>query len=1471
VFRLSCTGFLFSSLPVILSVFSAAFADQPRRTSLDAQVRTADAIVHAKVLSGRSRFENGRVYTYYGISAVETLKGAPLSDAEIRIPGGVAGVVAYVVPGAPDFCSREEGVFFLKNYGRGIFELDGISSAVYRITADQQGLPYVESGTDPGEPSLSADGHLVPPGRPMPLADFKAAIRRCLGSASEQKQFALPPDFPASRHKSKARTSQPRLGAGNVQAGYSRILQKPVDIFWDLSRDYGPVADGKVSWYFNPDSIAGKSPYGVTPEQALEAVKWSFDQWNAVATARIEYSYAGSRTDIADHKLDLVNIITFADSEYIHGIQKDAIASARPFVLSRRTFVGPEGLDFDLDGRIDFPHFPEGIWEAGTIIDCDVRWDAGGPYADTDFAVDNTPGALSMQGVFNHELGHFAGLVHSPIRDLASLMSGGNRTPTMFSIAIPNPPDGSNNPMNSLEFDDMVSLSMLYPTPEFSSRFGTIEGTVVSGIDGSAVRGNFVAALSVPQGEPYRNLNDAYNRAEIAVGVFTDQQGEFRIRGLPPGEYLLALQPMDDVPTGTNKRAFNTLVARFGDTDFIWDEFYNGDAESAGENDPYAYEPVSVSAGGTAGGIRFVTNVYPKGRKSLRRLFGERDFYVAANQLRVPFSPYSSTQDLVARKLPQVFEAPYRVVSATCDFASFTAPPEGAQVIWPEIVLAVSDPDDPSRPDLENPVAMISDFAGDGTLLSTDPLPFEYPLTVDRPGELWLIVRSPDRRFNAFHNIDILGAGQDELQVDESFISFDGGATFQSVMDYGISWRMGVVLEGTAELEPLDEPRLVKSELIKSTGRIRLHFKAVKSLSGAKPESAPQIRLRHTYSARAYPLGSILRAVEKSESSGRFAFTLVRSAARADSAVFRVRDFGFDQSTDRLTGEMELVQGAASPIQGGSLSLLRRSGFGTGAFDGLWAGTLGSPSAVVFMDLRTAGGMPEGVFIWPEAETPPPDTTLVFISEPGDTIVEISALPANPVGFEVVALDGSGRRSNPGVLGLGEDYCEPNGRIKDARPVYPAYGFPQIRHSLNSIRGTIVATRNEDDLDYFRFPLRAGDSVVVDLDAVSARPFVPASSLDAYLEAFDSTGTRFTGTDGREVLNDDEHGLDPFVTFVSWRDATCYLRVLDALVAYGERGEMTGFNAFYELRISILPRKGDVVRDRVISIDDVLAALELVSSPQKINAETFFAADMNRDNKIDLNDVSRIFRRAISDPVALPPGGASMLASAGSSPETVTVNFRLLQRAPGRWDVEAGEFNSGLESFMLGFRVSGSVKVTPGEAENFRLKLFSRADGENLCVIGHFLQTEQQEVFTGGGLFELKARPEVRISLEEAMAGSGSGGLAATIETNPLTMRSLPRSFALEKNYPNPFNPSTTITYSVPSSAGAAFHQVALEVFDLRGRRVAVLASGAHEPGTYSVVWQGRDESGRPLPSGVYFSRLRSGSFSQTRKMVLVK
>jgi len=1443
---------LLPALALLLSI-AALRADQPVRTSLREQSLSADCIVYGKVLSARCSAENGRIYTHYDLSAMQTLKGRG-GAMSLRVPGGVVGVVAYMVPGAPEFSRSEAAVLFLKSEPDGEYELDGLATGVYRVEPDADGLPRVNPGVEPAGPVLAADGHVWPADRPLPLDLFLRSVASYLGESLPAG--AASPQFPldnlAKPEKRKATASTVTLSAGNVQAGYSRILDRPVDIFWDLSRDYGPVQAGKVRWYFDPDSIAGKSPYGVTPEQALGALKWSFEQWNAVPGSRIRFEYAGQRQDIPDHKLDLVNVITFADSEYIHGVQKDAIASARPFVLARRTWVGPEGLDWDQDGKIDFPDFPEGVWEAGTIIDCDLRWDVGGPYADVDFAVDNTPGALSMQAVFNHEIGHLAGLVHSPIRDLGTTLSGRNVTPTMFSLALPNASDGTGNPMTSLEADDKVSLAMLYPTAEFGSSYGSIEGQVLKGTNAAAARGDFVVALSA-EGAPYRSLIDAYHRAATAIGVFSDQWGNFRIPGLPPGSYVLGLQPMDDLPTGTNRNAFNTLVSRFGDVDYIWDEFYNGARESGRESDPLDWEPVEVGVGGTVSGIKFITNYYPQGRERLWRMFGERDYIVAANQLRSPYSAQSSTNDMVARKFPQVFRAPYRIVGVACDFASITAPPEGAQVIWPEIILALTDQSNPGRPDLEHPLAVIRDFAGDGTLISSWPLPFSYPVEVPQDGELWLVVRSPQGRFNAFHNIDVLGAGQGELEVDESFVSADGGKTFNSVMGYGVSWRMGLELEGESALEPLSQPRLVETRTASGARAVQLYFHPPLSLSGLAPSEPVTLALRYSYATQAYPEASLIEALDSGAESG-LEFPLLRREAAGDSSLYRVSGLRLDKG--RLLGSVEKLSGRG-PV-GGALNLGRTAGGLSSGLEGLWQGTMAPSSGTVRLDLRRDGRRVRGAFIWPVVVTPDADTTLLFLSLPGDTVLTVDSLPANPAGFSLRAYSDSGRSSLPAVFGLGADRYEPNERLQDAVTVFPAVGYPPVSHGLDAIRGTIASTKDRNDIDFFRFEVRRGDSVVIDVDATSTRPFLPVSGLDAYFEAFDSTGARFTGLDGRVVESDDESGLDPFQSFVSPRSATLYLRLLEAAVAYGDAGSLTGGNCFYELRLNILPRHGDLVRDGVIRIDDALAAIDCVSRPSTYDQQARFAADVNADGKVDLTDAAAVFRLALDDPL----GHASTALTAAGSTDCPELSLLALDGHP-ILSAAGGERFAGLMRIEL----EATGQAAPGKdlprGAGF---LQTRAGGVLYVLID--LSTAEA-AFSGGVLVSLEAQPLERVRVLGVLAGTpGQGEFESAAVRQAAAQSALPRQYSLAGARPNPFNPSTSITYNVPEGERAA---VRLEVFDLRGQRVRVLAQGVHEPGAYTVIWDGTATGGRVLPSGVYFCRLSTLGFSATRKLVLLK
>jgi FlgD Ig-like domain len=95
----------------------------------------------------------------------------------------------------------------------------------------------------------------------------------------------------------------------------------------------------------------------------------------------------------------------------------------------------------------------------------------------------------------------------------------------------------------------------------------------------------------------------------------------------------------------------------------------------------------------------------------------------------------------------------------------------------------------------------------------------------------------------------------------------------------------------------------------------------------------------------------------------------------------------------------------------------------------------------------------------------------------------------------------------------------------------------------------------------------------------------------------------------------------------------------------------------------------------------------------------------------------------------------------------------------------------------------------------------------------------------------------------------------------------MPRAdITLEQNVPNPFNPETTIRFSLPAG-----ERVALAVYSTNGALVRTLVDGVQPAGSHDVTWDGRDASGRPVSSGVYFYRLSAGKFNETRKMVLLK
>ncbi len=94
----------------------------------------------------------------------------------------------------------------------------------------------------------------------------------------------------------------------------------------------------------------------------------------------------------------------------------------------------------------------------------------------------------------------------------------------------------------------------------------------------------------------------------------------------------------------------------------------------------------------------------------------------------------------------------------------------------------------------------------------------------------------------------------------------------------------------------------------------------------------------------------------------------------------------------------------------------------------------------------------------------------------------------------------------------------------------------------------------------------------------------------------------------------------------------------------------------------------------------------------------------------------------------------------------------------------------------------------------------------------------------------------------------------------------LPSEFALKQNYPNPFNPDTKLSFDLPQA-----QNVSLEVYNLLGQHVKTLANGMYDAGSHTVSWNGTNNNGEDVPSGIYFYSLRTEEFSKTNKMMLIR
>jgi aminopeptidase N len=149
---------------------------------------------------------------------------------------------------------------------------------------------------------------------------------------------------------------------------------------------------------------------------------------------------------------------------------------------------------------------------------------------------------------------------------------------------------------------------------------------------------------------------------------------------------------------------------------------------------------------------------------------------------------------------------------------------------------------------------------------------------------------------------------------------------------------------------------------------------------------------------------------------------------------------------------------------------------------------------------------------------------------------------------------------------------------------------------------------------------------------------------------------------------------------------------------------------------------------------------------------------------------------------------------------------------------------------------------------------FVLAEGDTTVIVWDSLRTQSFVLMLSDEPQELMFDRDYWILSEHSQLGTESESTQT------------PSKYDMVQNYPNPFNPSTTISYDLPEQS-----EVSLTVYDLKGREVTTLQNQPQPAGHYEVQWNGVNDSGDPISTGVYFARLQVGDYSKTIKMVYLK
>ncbi|HEQ99133.1 MAG TPA: T9SS type A sorting domain-containing protein [candidate division Zixibacteria bacterium] len=296
----------------------------------------------------------------------------------------------------------------------------------------------------------------------------------------------------------------------------------------------------------------------------------------------------------------------------------------------------------------------------------------------------------------------------------------------------------------------------------------------------------------------------------------------------------------------------------------------------------------------------------------------------------------------------------------------------------------------------------------------------------------------------------------------------------------------------------------------------------------------------------------------------------------------------------------------------------------------------------------------------------------------------------------------------------------------------------------------------------------------------------------------------------------------------------------------------------------------------------------------------YIPGDANRSGSVNIADAVRLINNIFTGGPPADPhcaGDTNGDCNTNVSDAVYIINYIFLEGpAPVQYcSNPVGTFNKTIpDQAELNLRAfqGGNNKVIKAKIESSRvvqalqLEFSSIGDVHNIQASGliNGLQTFQGNVnghFKAGMLdlngqvmlptgnddvLEISYQGSGTLKLVNAVL-SGTDGFDMNVTINSRKVEGeVPRHFALQQNFPNPFNPETEISYSIPEGCN-----VTLDIYNIKGQNVATLVEGYKDAGSYAVKWDSRGADGHQVASGIYFYRLTAGEFTKTVKMVLMK